>query len=219
MVVVRATTAKRSHSSRPSVSDHHGQRAADQRHHRSATRINGIDSRVVMANSTTSSMRPPKKPPSTPSVMPIRPEVIDREDADQHGDARAVDQAREIVAAELIGAEQMHRPSRRPSRTAASGAFEVLRERIVRRDVRRDDRHQQHRADDQRAERSGDMAHRRQPARPRQRRWRSCRAQPRIEHRVHHVGQQRQADIDHGQHQHDRLHHREVVLADRSQAR
>ena len=29
-----------------------------------------------MANSTTSSTRPPKKPPSTPSVMPIRPEVI-----------------------------------------------------------------------------------------------------------------------------------------------
>ena len=38
----------------------------------SATSTTGIDSRVVMANSTASSTRPPKKPPSTPMVMPIR---------------------------------------------------------------------------------------------------------------------------------------------------
>jgi len=43
----------------------------------SATSTTGIESRVVMANSTASSTRPPKKPPSTPMVMPIRPETIE----------------------------------------------------------------------------------------------------------------------------------------------
>ena len=42
----------------------------------SATSTTGIDSRVVMANSTASSTRPPMKPPSTPMVMPIRPETM-----------------------------------------------------------------------------------------------------------------------------------------------
>ena len=37
--------------------------------------MSGIDSRVVMMNITTSSTRPPKKPPTTPSVVPIAPEV------------------------------------------------------------------------------------------------------------------------------------------------
>ena len=42
----------------------------------SATSTTGSDSRVVMANSTMSSTRPPRKPPSTPMVMPIRPETM-----------------------------------------------------------------------------------------------------------------------------------------------
>src|SRR5262245_57069998 len=39
-------------------------------------------------------------------------------------------------------------------------------------------------------------------------------AQPGVEHRVHEVGQHGEGDVDHRQHQHDRLHDREVVLAD-----
>ena len=76
MVVERATTAKRSHSSRPSVIISRVIELPSRPTTASATSTTGIDSRVVMANSTTSSTRPPKKPPSTPRVMPIRPETM-----------------------------------------------------------------------------------------------------------------------------------------------
>ena len=76
MVVARATTAKRSHNSSPSVATTSPRPEPISPTTASATSTTGIDSRVVMANSTTSSTRPPKKPPSTPSVMPIRPDVI-----------------------------------------------------------------------------------------------------------------------------------------------
>ena len=76
MVVARATTAKRSHSNSPKVATTSPSPEPIRPTTASATSTTGIDSRVVMANSTTSSTRPPKKPPSTPSVMPMRPEVI-----------------------------------------------------------------------------------------------------------------------------------------------
>ena len=76
MVVARATTAKRSHSRSPSVATTSPRPDPSSPTTASATSTTGIDRRVVMANSTTSSTRPPKKPPSTPSVMPIRPDVI-----------------------------------------------------------------------------------------------------------------------------------------------
>ena len=40
----------------------------------SATRISGIARRQEMMNSTTELIHPPKYPPTTPSVVPIRPE-------------------------------------------------------------------------------------------------------------------------------------------------
>ena len=76
MVVARATTAKRSHNRSPSVATTSTRPEPSRPTTASATSTTGIDRRVVIANSTTSSTRPPKKPPSTPSVMPIRPDVI-----------------------------------------------------------------------------------------------------------------------------------------------
>ena len=75
MVVVRATTAYRSHNSRPSVITTTVNELPTADTTASATRISGMLSRQVMMNITTSSIRPPKKPPSTPSVMPITPLV------------------------------------------------------------------------------------------------------------------------------------------------
>ena len=76
MVVARATTAKRSHNNSPRVATTSPRPDPISPTTASATSTTGIDNRVVMANSTTSSTRPPKNPPSTPSVMPIRPDVI-----------------------------------------------------------------------------------------------------------------------------------------------
>ena len=75
-MVARATTAKRSHNRSPSVATTRPRPDPISPTTASATSTTGIDSRVVMANSTASSTRPPKKPPSTPSVMPINPDVI-----------------------------------------------------------------------------------------------------------------------------------------------
>ncbi len=75
MVVVRATTAKRSHSSSPSVSTTTVSELPTSATAVSATRMIGMARRQVMANITTSSTRPPKKPPSMPSVMPMAPET------------------------------------------------------------------------------------------------------------------------------------------------
>src|SRR5437899_5649699 len=43
---------------------------------------------------------------------------------------------------------------------------------------------------------------------------RSSRAQPRIEQCIEDVGQQSEADIEHGEHQHHRLHDRKIILGD-----
>ena len=60
MVVVRDTTAKRSHSSSPSVRITTVSELPTSATTVKATRISGIDSRQVMMNITTSSIRPPK---------------------------------------------------------------------------------------------------------------------------------------------------------------
>ena len=72
---MRATTAKRSHSSSPSVSTTTVSELPTAETTASATRISGMLSRQVMANITRSSTQPPKNPPSTPKVMPISPLV------------------------------------------------------------------------------------------------------------------------------------------------
>ncbi len=76
MVVERATTAKRSHKSRPRVSTRSVRELPSRPTTASATSTTGMESRVVMANNTASSTRPPKKPPSTPIVMPISADTI-----------------------------------------------------------------------------------------------------------------------------------------------
>ena len=201
MVVARATTAKRSHSSSPSVATTSARPDPIRPTTASATSTTGIDSRVGDRRTARRRRRvPPKKPPSTPSVMPISPGRDHRHDADQQRDARAIDQPREIVAAELVGAEQVAglgalHPERRLEAIA-----EILRERIV--------RHQRI------AERSRPATTTRRwrcrsqkPALPmREVRasgwapgWQSARSsgpQPRIEQRVEDVGQQREADVD-----------------------
>jgi hypothetical protein len=40
------------------------------------------------------------------------------------------------------------------------------------------------------------------------------RPKPRIEQRIENIGQQREADIEHRQHQHHRLHDGEIILGD-----
>jgi hypothetical protein len=75
MVVERATTAKRSQSSRPSTRITSIRLDPSSPTTASATSTTGIARRQVMAKSTASSTRPPKKPPSTPSVVPMMPLV------------------------------------------------------------------------------------------------------------------------------------------------
>ena len=160
-------------------------------------------------------MRPPKKPPSTPMVMPIRPETM--------------------VTVTPISIEMRRRRSGardsrgRAGRCRGGGAgsapsiqngdeqalAEVLGEGIVRHEPGGEDRADQ-------------RERRRSPRRSRCRRSasRACGAgigttaaalMPRSRGSSTAFSRSASmvsADVDHRQHQHDRLHHREVVLAD-----
>ena len=63
---------------------------------------------------TTASKRPPYQPASMPIAEPISMAIDGRGDADDERDARAVEQARQDVAAEVVGAERVLR-RRRPA--------------------------------------------------------------------------------------------------------
>ena len=76
------------------------------------------------------------KPPSTPSVMPISARDDGDRDADQHRDAAAVDQAGEIVAAELVGAERVLPACRAIPERHQQALAEIL-QRVVRHQQRR----------------------------------------------------------------------------------
>src|SRR5581483_5586313 len=69
-------------------------------------------------------------------------------DADQHGDATAIDQAGEVVAAELVGAEQVLRIAAGHPERHAETMRDVLDERVVRHQQRSEDGAECRRADD-----------------------------------------------------------------------
>ena len=132
MVVARATTAKRSHSSRPERRDDEPEarshqadhRERDQHHRDRQPRRDGEQHDVVDAAAEEAAEHAERDADQAGRDH--------RHDADQQRDARAIDEPREIVAAELVGAEQMSglaalHPERRHETIA-----EILRERVVR---------------------------------------------------------------------------------------
>ena len=86
----------------------------------------------------TKSAAPPKKPETEPDRHPDRHRDHHRGDADDERDARAPDDAREHVAAQLVGAER--KGGRRPAGIAVSRRDRAGR--IVRREQRREQRGQ-----------------------------------------------------------------------------
>ena len=156
MVVARATTAKRSHSSRPRVSTSRCHRAAEQaddgqRHQHDGDRQprgDGEQHGIV---------DPAAQKAAQHADGDADQGRHDRDrDADQHGNAAAPDQAREVVAAELVGAQQVVgvgavHPERRQQALA-----EVLGEGIVRHQQRGEDRADHGDAHDERADPGAD---------------------------------------------------------------
>ena len=75
---------------------------------------------VSAMRATMRSVQPPKKPAATPARPPIRNTSATEDDGDDEVEPRRHDHAAEDVAAELVGAEPVARP------TAASAPCAVL---------------------------------------------------------------------------------------------
>ena len=86
---------------------------------------------------------------SSPIRRPITSAAVTPGSGHAERDAHAVDESREQIAAELVGAEQM------VPRGALQAVLDVLLGRIVRRDQRREDRQHDEPADDDEAEEAG----------------------------------------------------------------
>ncbi len=71
-----------------------------------------------------------------------------RDDRDEGGDLRAVNEAREDIAAEAVGAEEISRIATRLPGRGKQGVEEVLVERVVRGEKRRRDRDDEEQRDD-----------------------------------------------------------------------
>ncbi len=103
-----------------------------------------------MANSTASSMRPPKKPPITPMVMPITPDTMVTVTPISIEMRQPQIRRGKIVATELVGAEDEVGIVPLHPEGHEQAAVEILGKWVVRHDQRREDRAEQREADDDR---------------------------------------------------------------------
>ena len=102
-----------------------------------ASRMNGKASWASATVMMTASTRPPAKPARMPSADPSRPPTTTAEKPITSDTLRAVDHAREHVAPEMIGAEQMRSPVGPLERGRRQPAAQRLADRVLRREPRR----------------------------------------------------------------------------------
>ncbi len=157
-MVARATTAKRSHKQQPKRRDDepkarshqpdHGER--DQHHRDRQAGGDGEQHHVVDAPAEETAEHAERDADQAGREH--------RHDADQQRDARAIDQPREIVAPELIGAERMLGPAAVHPERRHQTLAEVLHERILRHERIADERSRRDQGDDGNAEREARLA-------------------------------------------------------------